>query len=47
MAAFFQFQESNNFLFPNANTNRAKSIEFALVGVVYHVIRFRAQAVFS
>jgi len=31
--SFFQFQAASNFVFANVNTNRAKSDEFALVGV--------------
>jgi len=34
MVIFFQLQVASNFVFANANPNRGKSDEYALVGVI-------------
>jgi len=42
------FQEASNFVFANANTNRAKSDEFGLVDVyLFHAAFLRVEAKFG
>jgi len=42
----FQFQAASNFVFPNANTNRAKSVEFASVDVYVFIWLSRSLSFF-